>query len=270
MAFGLALAGCGLAAAGAQADGLYVLGGIGVRGLSDQDFNDFYQTDSYSYDDNGAGALDAGLSLGYRFPGIMALELSANMVGDRSASVSEWGSDFSGNDSWVTDSLQVNATPVFGFGPVFCWDGRNWWFGRHMTTELGLRVEYANISGSETLVDDTGTSTQDFNGDTVGFGLFLRMLNVWDSSGINMGLELGGDYLRCDSLTTSNRTGELADISSSSLTNWNNSNAYIDESGVWLRFVFGWSQPTSAEPGSTVPRRRARRAVRYEDPELGD
>jgi hypothetical protein len=245
------LAGLGLAAAPLRAEGLYVLGALGTRTISDQDFDDYYSTYSTAYYGGFENLGEADLSLGWRFPGPFALEASLGVDTGRSASadVGAGGADYS--------SLQVGPMTTVGIGPVLCWDRPGWWFAESGVTELGLRVEGATLSGSEA-VTGPDAGNQNFSGSTVGFGVFIRALNIWDPTGFNVGLELGYDEEYFNTLTLSDTSGSFAGNNGKDLNNYSGGNAYIDDSGGYIRLVIGWSQPSSQ--AMQRPRSQWRRA----------
>ncbi|HTA17235.1 MAG TPA: hypothetical protein VK786_05775, partial [bacterium] len=152
--------------------------------------------------------------------------------------------------TYLGDStLQVNPMLTVGLGPVFCWDRGSWWFAESGVTEFGLRAEWAAISGSETV---SGYGSQDYSDSALGFGVFLRALNIWDPTGFNIGVELGYDYNYFDDLTLSNTSGGFAGNNGQQLNNYRGGDAYIDNEGGYIRLVIGWSQPSQVVP--TMPR----------------
>ncbi|HTB23535.1 MAG TPA: hypothetical protein VK914_12635 [bacterium] len=246
------LVGLGLAAAPLRAEGLYVLGGLGAKTISDQDFDDYYSSYSTAYYGGFENLGEADLSIGWRFPGPFALEGSLGVDTGRSASADVLTGD--------TSDLYVGPMTTFGIGPVVCWDRPSWWFAESGVTELGLRVEGATVSGSETL-QGTDNGTQNFSGSTVGFGIFVRALNIWDPTGLNVGLELGFDEDYFDTLTVSDAKGYFAQYNGDRLNNYNNQDAYIDNSGGYIRLIIGWSQPSNRP----VPRPRPYWRRGYQD-----
>lgn len=247
----LALAGLGAASLGAE--GLYVLGGLGAKSIYGQDINDYYGSwdNNSAYYDSAMG--EADLSLGWRFPGPLAIEGTVGIDTGREASA------YIG-DGYSSD-LTLQPMPTFALGPVFCWDRRSWWFAESGVTELGLRVEYATLSGSETV---DGYGSQDFNGSSLGFGLFVRALNIWNPTGFNVGVEAGYDENYFNTLVLTNTSGGFAGNNGQDLENYSGSKAYFDNSGAYIRLVIGWSQaPTNPPPAA--PRRRFWRHRVYEN-----
>jgi hypothetical protein len=246
----------GLTAGKAGAEGLYVLGSVGGKTVYDEDFSDFYSDYGYTYGYDAEGLAEGAVSLGYRFPGPLALEGSVTYTEGRSTSQA-LSYDYFGYPN-SSDSLTVNPMTTFALGPVFCWDRRSWWFAESGLTEFGVKVNYASLSGSESYSDSSGNyGSQDFSGSNVGFGIFIRALNLWNPTGFTVGLEAGYDYQRFDSLTVSNESGVFADPSTNAFQNPYGSGAYIDNSGGYLRLVIGWSSGSSAPAyGDPGPRRR--------------
>ena len=238
------------AAVQARADGLYVLGDVGGKTILNQDFNDFFSTSPDSPWFDAVGVPEGGVTLGYRFRGPFALEAGVNFTGSRSAT-----------DEYLNDTLQVQPMTSYSAGPVLCWDRHRWWFAESGVTEIGLKVSYATLNGSETVDNFTGNSSQNFSGSTTGFGVFIRVLNIWNPAGVTLGLEAGYDYQRFDDLTLSDTSGYyFAGTNGQRLLQYDGSNAYIDNSGGYLRLVFGWSSvPVAAGDDQPVsrPYRRA-------------
>jgi hypothetical protein len=245
---GLALlAVLGTASVPLRADGAYVLGGIGGKAVYDQDFDDYYAGSNDPYpsdwtDDYGNVLGEGTVSLGWRFPGVMAVEAMVGVDTAREASATTYLGD---------STLLINPMFTVALGPVFCWDRPSWWFAESGVTELGLRAEWASISGSETV---DGYGSQNFSDSAPGFGIFLRALNIWNPTGFNIGLEVGYDYEYFDDLTLSDTNGGFAGNNGKQLNNYRGGDAYIDNEGAYLRFVIGWSQPSQVVP--TLPRRR--------------
>ncbi|HTA17086.1 MAG TPA: hypothetical protein VK786_05005, partial [bacterium] len=191
---GLALlAVLGTASVPLRADGAYVLGGIGGKAVYDQDFDDYYAGSNDPYpsdwtDDYGNVLGEGTVSLGWRFPGVMAVEAMVGVDTAREASATTYLGD---------STLLINPMFTVALGPVFCWDRPSWWFAESGVTELGLRAEWASISGSETV---DGYGSQNFSDSAPGFGIFLRALNIWNPTGFNIGLEVGYDYEYFDDL----------------------------------------------------------------------
>jgi hypothetical protein len=243
----------------ARAEGLYFLGAVGGKTVYDQDFADYYGYDGYDYTYDPEGLAEGALNLGYRFSGPIALEASVALTEGRSTSQT-LSYDFFGYPSSV-DSLTVNPVTTVSLGPVFCWDRRSWWFAQSGVTELGLKVSYAGMTGNESYNDNQGnTGSQDFSGSAVGFGIFLRALNIWNPTGLNVGLEAGFDYQHFATLTVSHGSGVFADPSTTTMENASGGDAYIDNSGGYVRLVIGWSQPNNNPPPGgyyePAPRRR--------------
>lgn len=223
------------AAAALPAEGLYVLGGLGGKTVYGQDFSDFYGPNYYG---GPQGVGQADLSLGWRFPGVLAIEAMAGIDTGRQASAYPFGTPY-------FSEIQTQPMTTLAIGPVFCWDRPSWWFAESGTTEFGLRMEYASLSGSESATDNLGNpGNQNFSDSTLGFGIFIRLLNIWEPDGFNLGLEAGYDYEYFSTLTLANTSGIFAGNNGLPMNNYTGGNSYIDNSGGYIRIVFGWSQPT--------------------------
>jgi len=249
----------GLGAASLPASGLYVLGSLGLKTVYDQDINDFY-ADSFNsaYYYNAEGLGEGLVTLGYRLPGLLAVEGSVGINSGRQ----ENALTVDGNSN-----LQINPMTTFSLGPVFCWDRDRWWFAESGVTEFGLRAEYATLSGSESVSGGpTGPGNQDFSAGAPGFGIFVRFLNIWNPGGLNMGAEIGYDVNYFNTLTLSGTNGIFAGNNGQDMNNYAGNKAYLDNSGAYIRFVFGWSQPGKvAQDGNVVPARPYQRQRRYQN-----
>ncbi|MGH7443179.1 MAG: hypothetical protein ACREKE_10965 [bacterium] len=231
---GLGLLLC-VGAAVLPAQGIYVLGGLGGKTVYDQDVSDFYGGASYWGVDE-VGLADGALAVGWRFPGLMAVEASVTEDGGQSAT------DYVG--PYSSSTLNIGSMTTLAIGPVVCWDHPSWWFAEDGVTEFGLKLEYASLSGSETETDPD--SSTNFNASALGFGVFVRALNIWDPSGFSLGLEAGWDENYFGSLSTGG--GQyLIEYAGSG-------DAYVDNSGGYVRLVIGWSQPFQHRASRRRPR----------------
>lgn len=239
LGFFLAALGCLLPASRAMATGPYMLGCFGGRQVSNQDMNDFFSMGdqaSSPFVPNYLG--EAYLTAGYRFTDPFALEVAGG---------TQMGREESSLYSFGDVDLQVpsGALSLVSIAPLFCFDT----FGSVTSSwmnQVGLRIEYAQISGTETLESAAGVSSLGFNGSTVGWGLFYRIVNLWAPARLSVGLEMGFDILRFTNLATGNASGVFVGEPSRTLENLNGASAFLDNSGPYLRLVIGWAKDSSS------------------------
>jgi hypothetical protein len=237
--FVLALLAFLLPATRAAATGPYMLGCFGGRQVSNQDMNDFFSMGnqvSAPFVPNYLG--EAYLTAGYRFTDPFALEVAGG---------TQMGREESGLYSFGDVDLQVpsGALSLVSIAPLFCFDT----FGSVTSSwmnQVGFRVEYAQISGTETMESAAGVSSLGFNGSTVGWGMFYRLVNLWAPARLSVGLEMGFDILKFTNLATGNASGVFVGEPGRTLENMNGASAFLDNSGPYLRLVIGWAKDSSS------------------------
>ncbi len=242
-------------AAALPAEGLYVLGGLGIKGVSGQDVSDYYGPGGTllsgpAYYGGGATLGEGALSLGWRFGGLMALEASVSIDSGQvnSADVSYYDPNAPG-PGYDTSTLTYGPMTTVGLGPVFCFGPQNWPGWRW---QLGVKPEFSEITGSETLTDGVNNTTgsQNFSSSAFGGGVFLRGIYVFPS-GFSLGFETGADFNYFSQLNLSGTKGDFAGNNGQALNQYGGGNAYIDNSGGYLRLIIGWSDV----PNRPRPRR---------------
>ncbi|MGH7441889.1 MAG: tetratricopeptide repeat protein, partial [bacterium] len=253
---GFCLWACLCFAVPARAVGPYFFVSLGERQVSGQDMADFFAYGTQQQPQFVPSYLgEAYITAGYRFTDPFALELAGG---------AQMGREESGAYSALGDvDLQVpsGALSLVSIAPVFCFEtfesvSSTW------LNQVGLRLEYAQVSGSETLDTGTGLSSLNFNGQTLGCGLFYRLVNLWAPKRLSVGLETGYELLRFDSLASGNPTGVFVGGPGRVLQNLNGSNAFLDNSGPYVRLVIGWAKDSSTELQRTGGTGRAARDER--------
>lgn len=246
--FGLGALGCLLLSARLAATGPYMFGSFGTREVSNQDMNDFFAMGSQGdsqFIPNTVG--EAYLTAGYRFTDPFALEVSGGAQQGR-----EESSQYGFGD--VDLQVPTGDLSLVSIAPVFCFDT----FGGDTSTwlnQVGLRVEYAQVSGVETLESaGGGISSLDFNGATVGWGLFYRLVNLWAPARLSVGLEAGYEALKFTDLEAGNPSGVFVGQPSRRLENLDGAAAYLDNSGFYARLVIGWAKDSSTEAQAAGPK----------------
>jgi hypothetical protein len=219
----------------AHATGAYVFAGFGGRRVADDDMSDFLALGPEPGPTFVPAYLGEGsLVFGYRFYDPFALEFGGSMLMGRESSTTD-------NLGSVDVQIPSGALMTVSVAPVYCFEtassASNAWFH-----QVGLRLEHAEVSGQESIESADGTtSTQNFSGTAFGGALFYRIINLWAPARLSVGLEGGYEYLRFNSLNVSSCTGVFAEQASNQWTNLNGNNAYLDESGPYLRLVIGWA-----------------------------
>lgn len=223
---------------GLWAVGPYMFATLGARQVSDQDMADFFALGTQQQPNFvPANVGEAYLTAGYRFTDPFALEVSGG---------AQMGREESNLYSFGNVDLQVpsGALSQLSIAPLFCFDT----FGSVTSSwinQIGLRIEYAQISGTETIESPAGLSSLGFNGATVGWGLFYRLVNLWAPARLSVGLETGYDFLRFGTLQSGNPSGVFAGEPGHTLENLNGVGAYLDNSGPYVRLVVGWARDSS-------------------------
>jgi len=220
-----------------------MFGSFGTREVSNQDMNDFFALGAQGgsqFIPNTVG--EAYLTAGYRFTDPFALEVAGGaQQGREESSLYPFGD--------VDLQVPTGDLNLLSIAPVFCFDT----FGGDTSTwlnQVGLRVEYAQVSGVETLESaGGGISSLDFNGATVGWGLFYRLVNLWAPARLSVGLEAGYEGLKFTDLEAGNPSGVFVGQPSRRLENLNGAAAYLDNSGFYARLVIGWAKDSSTEAG---------------------
>ncbi|HTA17131.1 MAG TPA: tetratricopeptide repeat protein, partial [bacterium] len=95
-------------------------------------------------------------------------------------------------------------------------------------------------------------SSLDFNGSTVGWGLFYRLVNLWAPARLSVGLEAGYEALKFTDLEAGNPSGVFVGQPGRRLENLNGAAAYLDNSGFYVRLVIGWAKDSSTEAGQAA------------------
>ncbi|HTB22300.1 MAG TPA: tetratricopeptide repeat protein [bacterium] len=245
-AFCSGLAGLGflLLPAGAAATGPYMFGTFGARVVSNQDMNDFFAMGSQNAAEFIPSEVgEAYLTAGYRFTDPFALELSSG---------AQQGREESNLYSFGDVDLQVpsGALSLVSIAPVFCFDtftsSTSSWLN-----QVGFRLEYAQVSGVETLESTNGSlSSLNFNGQTLGGSLFYRLVNLWPPARLSVGLEAGYEYLRFNQLESGNPSGVFVGQPGRTLQNMNGAQAFLDNSGFYVRLVVGWDKDSIFNKGA--------------------
>jgi len=243
LCFGLAGLGLLLFPVLASAAGPYMFGTFGARVVSNQDMNDFFALGSQS----GAEFIpsevgEAYLTAGYRFTDPFALELAGG---------AQQGREESNLYSFGDVDLQVpsGALSLISIAPVFCFDtftsSTSSWLN-----QVGFRLEYAQVSGVETLESVNGSlSSVNFNGEALGGSIFYRLVNLWPPARLSVGLEAGYEYLRFNDLESGAPSGVFVGQPGRMLQNMNGAQAFLDNSGFYVRLVVGWDKDSILDRG---------------------
>jgi hypothetical protein len=245
--FGLGALACLLLSARLPATGPYMFGSFGTREVSNQDMNDFFAMGSQGgsqFIPNTVG--EAYLTAGYRFTDPFALEVGGGaQQGREESSLYPFGD--------VDLQVPTGDLSLLSIAPVFCFDT----FGNDTSTwlnQVGLRLDYAQVSGVETLESaGGGISSLDFNGATVGWGLFYRLVNLWAAPRLSVGLEAGYEALKFTDLEAGNPSGVFVGQPGHRLENLNGAAAYLDNSGFYARLVIGWAKDSSTDAAGPKP-----------------
>jgi len=230
------------------ATGPYMFGSFGAREISNQDMSDFFASGSQmgpQFVPSQLGA--AALTTGYRFTDPFALEISGGaQLGREESNVVSTGA--------VDLQIPSGSLTLISVAPLFCFDT----YGSVTSTwlhQIGFRLEYAEVSGVETLEAGSAISSVNFNGSTLGYGLFYRVVNLWAPARLSVGFEVGYDVLRFGNLVAGDSNGVFVGQPSRALENLNGVPAFLDNSGPYVRLLIGWDKDSET---STVSRPQGR------------
>jgi hypothetical protein len=227
-----------------HAQGPYALLELGGTLISQQDAIDAMTVQGFNspgYTSSGLGS--GSITGGYSAPGMPAIEISAETFGDRDYSYTYSSGGVSYGQLGLT-STGGNTYQV-SIGPVLSSESGKFLFLRQTLNEIGAKIGYASSTFTETVKNlSTGqTGSADAMGSAYSGSVFYRLRGrPFKRTLVNLGFEIGYEYLKIPSLVISNSRGTLAGSDGQQAKNANGNNSYIDNSGPYLKLIFGFGR----------------------------
>jgi hypothetical protein len=234
--------------------GLYVLGEYGQISISQQDATDAFTFPDVSTTNFGPRTIDNGvLILGYHTTSSWAAEISFESFEGRAYTV-----NYTSEGSPVATIQIANMGSPFelSIGPVYESEDNGFLFFSHTIHNFGVKLGYVDSQITESFSSASNNFSESAEGTAITESIFYRIRGPISKGSFNLGLEIGYDSNRIPTLTVNNAQGANADPNGSILKNYAG-NSYFDNSGPYLRLVFGfdgfWKKIAHAEQAEETP-----------------
>ena len=236
----------------ARADGPYALLEVGGLLISQQDATDAMNVPGYASPGYSSSVFaDPSLTIGYRSPGMLGFELTAETYNGR-----EYAYNYSSGGVPVGNvSLYAGGGNTWwvGVGPVLSDERDGFLFLKRAINELGAKVGYFSSTITETTQNlssgQTGSATA--AGSSYMGSVFYRLRGPFNGIGLNAGFEIGYQFAKVSNFVFTSASGTLASLNGQQ-AKYYNGNAYLDNSGPYLKLVFGIGDLWSSEPTDSI------------------